>query len=298
MSGAVNAVGILGTGAWGSALAGVLQAAGHRVIARSGRAPEAVEALAADSLWLAMPTQHARAVLLRLAPEVPRELPVVQTAKGLELPVGLTADRMIREALPQAVPALFSGPAFAIDLCAGRPAALTLACADASVRLRLQALFAQTPLRIYPSQDLIGTALGGALKNVIALACGMAAGLGLGESAGAGLAARGFVEIRRLALACGADEETLLGPAGLGDLILTCGSTVSRNFTYGYALGAGMPLPSATAEGVPTAAAACLAAERAGVEMPIAAAVRDVLRGQLTPADAAAVLLKRPARPM
>jgi glycerol-3-phosphate dehydrogenase (NAD(P)+) len=192
--------------------------------------------------------------------------------------------------------AALTGPGFAAEIARGLPTALTLACADPEVGPALQAGLATRRMRLYLTDDLIGAQLGGALKNVVAIACGMVEGAGLGASARAALMTRGFAEMTRLAVAMGARSETLAGLSGLGDLSLTCNSAQSRNFAAGRALGAGETAPGGTVEGVATARAACQLALTYGVEMPIAAAVANVLEGATTLDGAMQALLARPLR--
>jgi glycerol-3-phosphate dehydrogenase (NAD(P)+) len=203
---------------------------------------------------------------------------------------------MAAAALPGRPLAVLTGPGFAGEIARGLPTALTLACADADLGRRLQAALATPRLRLYVSEDVTGAQLGGALKNVVAIACGMVEGARLGMSARAALMTRGFAEMTRLAVAMGARPETLAGLSGLGDLSLTCTSEQSRNFALGAALGAGQVPSSGTVEGVATARAACRLGARHGVETPIAAAVADVLDGALTLDGAMDALLSRPLK--
>jgi glycerol-3-phosphate dehydrogenase (NAD(P)+) len=192
--------------------------------------------------------------------------------------------------------AALTGPGFAGEIARGLPTALTLACADAGVGRALQELLAAPRLRLYLTDDMVGAQLGGALKNVVAIACGMVEGARLGASARAALMTRGFAEMSRLAVAMGGRAETLAGLSGLGDLSLTCSSGQSRNFALGRAMGAGEARPGGTVEGVATARAACELGRRHGVELPIAAAVADVLDGTTTLGGAMEALLARPLR--
>ena len=217
-------------------------------------------------------------------------------AKGVDAR-GLRLQTEIAAALAPGRPlAALTGPGFAGEVARGLPTALTLACADAELGRALQAGLATRRLRLYLTDDVTGAQLGGALKNVIAIACGMVEGAGLGASARAALMTRGFAEMSRLAVAMGGRPETLAGLSGLGDLSLTCDSTQSRNFALGRALGAGEPAGGGTVEGVATARAACQLGDRQGVELPIAAAVADVLDGTVTIAGAMEALLARPLR--
>jgi glycerol-3-phosphate dehydrogenase (NAD(P)+) len=217
--------------------------------------------------------------------------------KGLDLTTGAGPSAMIAAACPRATVAVLTGPSFAADIARGLPTALTLACADAAAGERLQHALSTPALRLYRTADVAGAEIGGALKNVVAIAAGLATGAGLGESARAALITRGHAEISRLALALGARAETLAGLAGLGDLILTCTSPRSRNFAHGLALAEGRPTDHRmTVEGVATAGALVPLAARLGVEMPLAATVAEVCAGRLDVAAAAARLLARPLR--
>jgi glycerol-3-phosphate dehydrogenase (NAD(P)+) len=192
--------------------------------------------------------------------------------------------------------AVLTGPGFAGEIARGLPTALTLACADRALGRRLQAALATPRLRLYLTDDVAGAELGGALKNVVAIACGMVEGAGYGHSARAALMTRGFAEMTRLAAALGGRAATLAGLSGLGDLALTCNSAQSRNFALGRALGAGEAAAEATVEGVATARAACQLGARRGVELPVAAAVADVLEGATTVAGAMEALMARPLK--
>jgi glycerol-3-phosphate dehydrogenase (NAD(P)+) len=222
---------------------------------------------------------------------------LVACAKGLDLATGEGPAALIARARPGAAPAVLTGPSFAADIARGLPTALTLACRDEALGARLQALLSTPTLRLYRTGDVTGAELGGALKNVVALACGVAIGAGLGESARAALLARGFAEMRRLGAALGAEEDTLMGLSGLGDLVLTATSPGSRNFRRGLALGRGEPgEPGVTVEGEATARAACGLAARLGLELPVAEAVAAMLDGRLAVAEAVRALLDRPLR--
>jgi glycerol-3-phosphate dehydrogenase (NAD(P)+) len=209
---------------------------------------------------------------------------------------------VLTEALPQATLAVLSGPSFAADVARGLPTALTLACAHDALGARLAETLGSRPFRIYRSNDLIGVQLGGAVKNVLAIAAGIVEGRQLGASAHAALVARGFAEMRRLGEALGARPETLMGLSGLGDLLLTCGSPQSRNMSLGRALGEGEMLAAilagrrSVAEGVYTAAAVVKIATAKGIEMPIAAAVHAIVEGRQTVDAAIDALLSRPLR--
>ncbi len=315
-------IGVAGAGAFGTALAVVQAAAGKRVVlwgrdreamaamqaARSNPRLDGVELPAgilctsdlrrlagARALLLAVPAQATEGFLARQGAALP-DAPLVLCAKGIDaeglrLQTGIAA-----EVVPGRVLAALTGPGFAGEIARGLPTALTLACADPGRGRQLQELLATPRMRLYLTDDVTGAELGGALKNVVAIACGMVEGARLGASARAALMTRGFAEMVRLAVAMGARAETLAGLSGLGDLSLTCGSTQSRNFALGRALGAGEARTGGTVEGVATARAACELAGRVGVELPIAAAVADVLEGRLTIGGAMEALLARPLR--
>jgi glycerol-3-phosphate dehydrogenase (NAD(P)+) len=258
-----------------------------------------------DVVLMVAPAQHVRkvgaALAGHLAPGAPSK-PVVVCAKGLEQGTGKLMTDVMHEVLPQATPAILSGPSFAADVARGLPTALTLACADDALGARLAETLGSRPFRIYRSADLVGVQLGGAVKNVLAIAAGIVEGKQLGASAHAALVARGFAEMRRLGEALGARSETLMGLSGLGDLVLTCGSPQSRNMSLGRALGQGQALEAilagrrSVAEGVYTAAAVVKVAAEKGVEMPISQAVHAVVEGHQTVDAAIEALLSRPLR--
>jgi glycerol-3-phosphate dehydrogenase (NAD(P)+) len=322
---------VIGSGAWGTALAQTARLAGREVALWCREAEVAneinsthrnpvflpgvlldpgvvatgdLDAIAAcDAILLVPPAQHVRASAEALAPLLRVGAPVVVCAKGLEQSTGKLMGEVLAEALPDATMACLSGPSFAADVARGLPAALTLACADADLGRRLAEAIGYRNFRLYWSDDLVGTQLGGALKNVLAIAAGIVDGRGLGASAHAALVTRGFAEMRRLGAALGARPETLAGLSGLGDLVLTCGSPQSRNMSLGRALGTGKKLAAvlgarrSVAEGVYTAAAAVKVAGEHGIEMPIAAAVHAIVTGALDVDTAIDALLSRPFRP-
>jgi glycerol-3-phosphate dehydrogenase (NAD(P)+) len=222
---------------------------------------------------------------------------LVSCCKGVDLETGQGPVELLERIVPDARIAILSGPSFAIDIAEGLPTALTIASKDEALVSDLQATLATNNIRLYSSLDPIGVEFGGALKNVMAIACGIAIGAGLGESARAALMTRGNIEMQRLASALGAHPKTLSGLSGFGDLVLTCTSTKSRNFSHGIKLGRGEPIdPNITVEGVATAhAAANLAAQR-GVDMPITNVVRDILNSSITINEAVELLLSRPLK--
>jgi glycerol-3-phosphate dehydrogenase (NAD(P)+) len=327
---AIETVAVLGGGAWGTALAQVAAAAGRSVtlwalepdvaaainetrvnadflpgvaLHPSIRATNHLaEAATADALLAVSPAQHARAVLTEIAPYVETGKPVVLCAKGVEQGTLSLMTGVLADAVPQAVPAVLSGPGFAKDVARGLPTAVTLACSDADLARRLVDAIGLPTFRPYVTDDLAGAEIGGAVKNVIAIACGVAEGRGLGEGARAALITRGFAELTRLGCAMGARPETLSGLCGLGDLVLTCVSRSSRNTSLGAALGEGRKLADilaerrSVAEGAASAPAVVALARRHGVEMPICEAVDAVLAGRVSIETAIGALLARPFR--
>ncbi len=250
----------------------------------------------ASALLLAVPAQQSGALLKAHSAAFP-DAPIVCCAKGIEQGSQKLQSQVVAAHLPKARIAALTGPGFAAEIAAGLPTALTLACVSPDTGVAMQSLLSTPRLRLYLTRDIRGAQLGGALKNVIALACGMSAGAGLGESARAALMTRGFAEMNRLALALGAHPETLTGLSGLGDLALTCTSVQSRNFASGHALGAGKTAnANATVEGIATAHAACALAKSNNVDLPIANAVAAVLSARITIPQAMELLLTRPLR--
>jgi len=308
---------IVGAGAFGTALAIAYGRAGHAVHlwARSRaaelharrenarylpgvRLPDTVtvtsdlNALRSGTTILALPTQSLAGFLADNS--VPGRV-VVSTSKGIDLATGRRPTQVIAAVLPRARVAQLTGPGFAADIARGLPTALTLAFADAACAARLQDALSTPTLRLYRGTDVVGAELGGALKNVIAVAAGAVMGAGLGESARAALIARGFAEMSRVAVAAGAEPSTLAGLSGLGDLVLTCGSERSRNFRLGRALATGRRLPSdVTVEGLHTARQL---AARDDIDTPIADSVARLAAGDLTIAQILETLLARPLKP-
>lgn len=268
-------------------LPGVLLPAGVRVTAD-------LQEITAETVLLAIPMQQTRGfVEANAALLADRHL--VACSKGVDLDLLIGPVGVIREALPEARAALLTGPSFADDIARGLPTALTLACADETLGRSLQEQLSTQNLRLYRNSDVIGAELGGALKNVIAIAAGITIGAELGQSARAALMARGYAEMQRLALALGAQPETLAGLSGLGDLILTCGSDKSRNFRFGLALGRGADFDGATTvEGAATARAVARLAQAQGLDMPITRMVAALVEGYLTLPEALSALLNRP----
>jgi glycerol-3-phosphate dehydrogenase (NAD(P)+) len=324
----LNSIGIIGAGAWGTALGQTMRLAGRSVLiwAREGEVVAEIEAshsnfaflpgvaldlalratgrladvAACDVVLMVAPAQHVRAVAVQLAPDLAAGKPLVICAKGLEQATGKLLGEVVAEALPQVALAVLSGPSFAADVARGLPTALTLACADEALGARLIEALGYRHFRLYRSADMVGVQLGGAVKNVLAIAAGIVEGKGLGASAHAALVARGFAELRRFGAALGARPETLMGLSGLGDLLLTCGSPQSRNMSLGRALGQGQTLEAvlgsrrSVSEGVYTAAAVVRIAAGKGIDMPISAAVDAIVAGTTTVDAAIEALLSRP----
>ena len=316
-------IAVVGAGAWGTALANTAARAGRDVTLwardpaivtqlttkrENPRLPRirldnriaatgAIADLAhADTVLLAVPAQELRVAATALAPHVGARLPVIACAKGIERGTHYFMTEIIAETLPAAVPAILSGPSFAADVALGLPTAVTLACADEPAAATLARALGSQTFRPYHTSDVRGVEIGGAAKNVLAIAAGIVQGRKLGASATAALVTRGFAELARFGRALGARSETLTGLSGLGDLILTCSSPQSRNFSLGIALGAGRPPEAKLAEGAFTAAALIELANERHVEMPIAAAVAAVLDGRLSVDAAIESLLTRPFR--
>jgi glycerol-3-phosphate dehydrogenase (NAD(P)+) len=285
-------VAVIGNGAWGKALAYVAKNAGHDVQIWGRGFPILPSA---DAAILAVPAQAVRSVLFAVSAPI-----IISAAKGIEQATGLSMADVVKSTLPELDFYALSGPSFASDVLANLPTAVTLAGADLQSARQLAAAFSLPTFRIYASDDVIGVELGGALKNVLAIACGVADGRGLGESARASLITRGFAELSRYAQKRGGRPETLRGLSGLGDLLLTCSSTKSRNYSYGLALGKGLSpqvaLQQATGvvEGAYTANIAAKLAGQLGIEVPIINAVNSIIDGSSNPEEEIAKLLARP----
>jgi len=329
----ITRIGVLGAGAWGTALAASLYAKQeHQTLdvpvwaleedvaaaLRNGdgnplflsgfdlpsmqASTDIADLAGAEAILAVVPAQFARASFTTLAPHVTAGTPILLCAKGIEQSTLSLMTDVLAETIPQAVPAVLSGPSFAADVARGLPTAVTLACEDEQLGKTLMSSIGQPAFRPYWTDDLIGAEIGGAVKNVLAIACGTVEGLQLGKSAHAALIARGFAEMTRLGVAMGGRAETLAGLCGLGDLVLTCSSPQSRNMSFGLALGQGQKVEdilasrNAVTEGVATAPALHTLAQKKGVEMPICEAVNAVLSGQTTVSDAMTALLSRPYR--
>jgi glycerol-3-phosphate dehydrogenase (NAD(P)+) len=327
---ALQSVGIIGAGAWGTALAIVSRRAGRDVLLWAHE-PETIaainktnrnevflpgvgldpgieatarfnEAATCDMLLMATPAQHLRTLAGELKPYVRAGQPLVICSKGIEQATGRLMSQIAAELLPMTEIAVLSGPSFAADVARGLPAAVTMSTADEELGRALSHALGHSPFRCYWSNDVIGAELGGAVKNVYAIAAGIVVGKALGQSAHAGLVTRSFAEMARFGVALGARLETMIGLSGLGDLVLTCGSPQSRNMSLGVALGQGKSVEQALAgrptvtEGVPTASAMVEIAGARGIELPIAESVHAVVTGRVTVDEAIGALLSRPLR--
>ena len=324
----IASIAVIGTGAWGTALANVAARAGHTVwlwgrdashIAELASSRENTRYLkdiplepgvtptrdlscagSAGAILLVVPAQAQRAMAATLAPLLQPHIPVIVCAKGIERGTQLFMADAVRQALPQNPIAVLSGPSFAHDVARGLPTAVTIAADDEALAERLAAALGTPTFRLYHTDDVRGVEIGGSAKNVLAIACGIAAGRRLGASANAALVARGFAELRRFGAAFGARGETLMGLSGLGDLVLTCGSEQSRNFAFGLALGRGKSVDEASggklAEGAFTAEVIAEMARAKDVDMPVCDAVHAVLSGRTGVRGAIEGLLSRPQR--
>jgi len=249
-----------------------------------------------ETILVSVPMQQLRSALQEHAAALAGKT-LVACCKGIELTSGLGPISVIRQTIPDAHPALLTGPSFADDIARGLPTALTLACADAELGEALQAQLSTANLRLYRTTDTVGAELGGALKNVMAIACGACIGKGLGDSARAALMTRGFAEMQRFAALRGARPDTLMGLSGLGDLVLTCSSDLSRNYRFGLSLGLNQPFDAATTvEGVATARAMAEIAANEGLDMPISATVADLSHDTYSVSEALQALLNRPLK--
>jgi glycerol-3-phosphate dehydrogenase (NAD(P)+) len=319
---AFNKVAVIGAGAWGTALAALAARAGRDVVL-CARSPAAAAEIAAtrinpklsgirldaniqvtddiavaaqaDIILIATPAQSLRAAVAALTPHLASATPVIACAKGIERGTHKFMTEVIAEAAPDARPAILSGPSFAEDVARGLPTAVTLAAKQSELASALVQALGSSNFRPYHTSDVRGVEIGGAAKNVLAIAAGIAAGKKLGASAQAALTTRGFSELVRLGRACGARGETMAGLSGLGDLILTCSSLQSRNFALGIALGRGEARPrDKLAEGEFTAPVLIELAAAQDVDMPVSNAVASILTGAVTIDDAIESLLTRP----
>lgn len=330
MAKAIETVGVVGAGAWGTALATVISRAGRRAIVWA-REPEVADSInqhhenrlflpdipldpaisatndyadlaSADALLLVCPAQATRAVASALSPHVTSGTPVVICAKGIEQNTGALLSEVLGAALSQAQVSVLSGPSFAADVAHGLPTAVTLASTSTEAARQLADALAIPSFRPYLSDDIVGAQVGGALKNVLAIACGIVEGKGFGASARAALTARAFAELQRFGVAQGARPETLGGLSGLGDLILTCNSAQSRNMSLGLALGQGQTMEevlqarTSVSEGVHTSSVVVEMAEKLGIDLPISTAVHNIVSGAAGVDDTIENLLNRPIR--
>jgi glycerol-3-phosphate dehydrogenase (NAD(P)+) len=320
---AVQRIAVLGGGAWGTALAQTCARAGRNVtlwefdaghaehlaanreskflpgvkLEDSIKVTRALgEAARNDAILLVVPAQAMRSVVKALAQTMPADTPLIACAKGIEHGTHKFMTEIIAECAPNAVPAILSGPSFAADVARGLPTAVTIAATDPDVAEALAHALNSGSFRPYHSTDVRGVEIGGAVKNVLAIASGIVTGRGLGASASAALTTRGFAEMVRFGKAFGARAETLAGLSGLGDLILTCASPQSRNFSYGVALGKGETPSGKLAEGAFTAPVLLEMARGKQVDMPISMAVAAVLAKQLSVDEAIESLLTRPIK--
>lgn len=333
----MSRIAILGAGSWGTAIAVVLaRRGGHRVTLWSHtksvshtivrerqnaaylpgiQIPSSIQATCdleeavrgAEIVTFVVPSEHLRGICAAVAPLLVPQQILVSASKGIEDGTGLRMTQVIAQVLAERPPQLpcgvLSGPSFAQEVASGSPTAITMASADLELARRLQKEFSGPTLRLYTNDDVAGVELGGALKNVIAIAAGATCGLGLGHSTVATVITRGIAEMTRLAVACGGRRETLAGLAGLGDLVLTCTGTLSRNRHVGMELGAGRRLQDIlrnmngkVAEGVRTTRAATGLARQLGVEMPITEQLAAVLEERISARDAMRELMARPDR--
>lgn len=322
-------IAVIGAGAWGTALAQVYALGGHDVTlwAREDGLADTIQktkenpiflpgvplsgsiratndlskALREDIILNVVPAQFTRAITQEMKPFLRPDQPIVICAKGIEIKSRELISDIIRNECVNPV-AVLTGPCFAADLAKGLPSAATLACNDRQLGERIQSNLSSKILRLYTSTDLVGAQIGGSIKNVIAIACGMIEGLGLGESARAALVTRGLMEISRLTVALGGKRDTLMGQCGVGDMMLTCASQQSRNFSFGYKMGKGQTADEILAErksvteGVFTAKAAVQLAKDFNVEMPIVECVNDCIEGRITIREAMTQMMDRPTK--
>ncbi|HET7382730.1 MAG TPA: NAD(P)H-dependent glycerol-3-phosphate dehydrogenase [Pseudolabrys sp.] len=324
---AIQRIAVLGGGAWGTALALTCARAGRQVMLweyepdnatsleqkRESRflpgvrldngikiTRDLAETASSNAILVVVPAQAMRSIITSLAKSNIERTPLIACAKGIEHGTHKFMTEIIAECAPKALPAILSGPSFAADVARGLPTAVTIAATDGKVALDLAHALNAGTFRPYHSTDVRGVELGGATKNVLAIAAGIVTGKGLGASASAALTTRGFAELVRFGKACGAKTETMMGLSGLGDLILTCGTPQSRNFSCGLALGKGEKPETAAhgklAEGVFTAPVLLEMAREKNVEMPISAAVAAVLAGKMRVDEAIESLLTRPLK--
>lgn len=324
----MSTIGVIGAGAWGTALAQSFARNGKPVVlwARDAALADDINLTRQNRKYLpglqlhpdikattdlsavcqcnivvpVVPAQHLRSILQLARADIGNDKPVIICAKGIEIETGRLMSDIAGDLLPTAMIGVLSGPNFAHEVAQGLPAAATLASIYHTRLIKVRDELASKTLRLYASNDVIGTEVGGAVKNVIAIICGIVAGKNLGENARAAVVTRGLHEMARLAEGLGGKRETLMGLSGIGDLLLTCSSMKSRNFSLGHALGQGESLPrilqarAGVTEGIPTAQAVVALAERLRIEMPLTSAVHQVLQGHMSVDDAVHQLLDRP----
>ena len=326
----MSKIGIIGAGAWGTSLACVMRRAGNEVVVQSYETETAAEinnhntnsdflpgvkldpeikavtelrhVVDSDAVLLVAPAQHLRSICESAALDWPDSVPAIICAKGIEQQTCALMSEVVSMALPRKPISVLSGPTFAVEVARDLPTAVTLACNDETLGKILMEQMNTRHFRIYRSSDLVGAQIGGAIKNVLAIACGIVEGRGLGENTRAALVTRGLAEMIRLGVAKGAKPETLAGLSGLGDLTLTCNAMQSRNFSLGVGLGQGKLLQQivstrkSVAEGVFTAKSVADLARKIGVEVPICSAVDKVISGEVGIDSAISNLLSRPLK--
>ena len=324
-------ISIIGAGAWGTALSQIYARAGHKVTLWARE--ESLSALLqqtrintpylpdfklhddikitndlglafaqSDIILNVIPAQFTRSIVTRFIDLIKPQHHVVLCSKGIEIETGLLLSDVVRSMIPQISLSILSGPTFAHDLMAGFPSAATIASDSADTLAVVSKSLSSTQFRLYTSHDIIGAQVGGALKNVIGIACGLSDGLGLGASARAAVFTRGLAEMRRLTVALGGQSDTIMGQCGVGDLMATCSSPQSRNYSFGFSLGRGV-LPvdilkdrKSVVEGVSTAHAIARMGDRLTIDMPIVKTVHECITGDLSYKDVMAHILTRPMR--
>lgn len=320
-------IGVLGAGAWGTAMAQMLASTGREVTIWANnvgcitainetrensyylkgvplhtgiKGTTDMSALdSCDAILSVIPAQVTREVLEKFSPFARPGLPVMLCSKGIEISSMKFMSQVVEEVLPQVIPAVLSGPSFAIDVARGLPTAVTLACEDEKLGTKLMEMVGAATFRPYWTDDVLGAEIGGAVKNVLAIMCGIVLGKNMGRSAHAATITRGFAEMTRLGTALGCKPETLTGMSGIGDLVLTCSSELSRNMSCGMALGRGLSLDeimasrNAVTEGVATAPVLAKMADKLGVDMPICQTAASILAGKESVDDAWMRLLSR-----
>ena len=325
-----SSISVIGTGSWGTALAQIMAAKGlpttlwarreeiadeiNKTRLNSGRLPkiklhknitattDLQEALKNDVILIVTPAQALRPTLEQMKPHIRTDHVLILCSKGIEQETLLMMSEVVDDVVSGIRVAILSGPNFAKEIAIGKPAATTLACTDKTLAVTLQNIIASKVFRPYVTGDIIGTQIAGSIKNVIAIACGIANGLEMGESARASLVTRGLAELTRLGVAMGASPETFLGQCGVGDMMLTCSSEQSRNFSLGLALGKGAPFEEimnaskSVTEGVHTAKTCAALAKKYGCDMPICTSIYACVSGDLSIPEALKSILNRPLK--